>query len=185
MSRPGTTCCSVRPESLKVSPNYHYYRGIAFPHTNAMQVSSAQSAKDIRHTMRTSTEAARKGASPAEILPPRQSSASLLQQLLNWLDEAKAEELVTIDLKGKSSIGDFMVVVSGRSDRHVGAIAEQVHKHLKEAGRNARVEGMPTCDWVLIDAGDIIVHVFRPEVREFYNLEKMWLGERLGENTSH
>lgn len=135
--------------------------------------------------MRTSTEAARKGPSPADLQPARQSSASLLDQILHWLDEAKAEELVTIDLKGKSSIGDYMVVASGRSDRHVAAIAEQVHKHLKEAGHAARIEGQQTCDWVLIDAGDIIVHVFRPEVREFYNLEKMWLAERPAEGTSH
>jgi ribosome-associated protein len=135
--------------------------------------------------MRTSTEAVRKDAPPAELLPDRQGSAALLQKILYWLDEAKAEKLVTIDLKGKSSIGDFMVVASGRSDRHVGAIAEQLQKKLKEAGRKARVEGLEACDWVLIDAGDIIVHVFRPEVREFYNLEKMWLADRPSESTPH
>ena len=136
--------------------------------------------------MRTSTEAVRKDAPPAELLSNRQGSAALLQQILNWLDEAKAEQLVTIDLKGKSSIGDFMVIASGRSDRHVGAVAEQLQKNLKEAGRSGtRVEGLETCDWVLIDSGDIIVHVFRPEVREFYNLEKMWLADRPAESTSH
>ena len=78
-----------------------------------------------------------------------------------------------------------MVIASGRSDRHVGAIADQLQKKLKERGaRRVRVEGLKTCDWVLIDTGDIIVHVFRPEVREFYNLEKMWQAERPGD-TSH
>src|SRR5262249_30176258 len=84
-----------------------------------------------------------------------------------------------IDIRGKSSIGDYMVIASGRSDRHVGAIAEQVQCKLKEAGHGrVRIEGRPQCDWVLLDAGDIIVHVFRPEVRAFYNLEKMWSAER-------
>ena len=91
---------------------------------------------------------------------------------------------VTIPLEGKSSIGDFMIIASGRSDRHVGAIADQIQTKLKEAGHaRARVEGQDTCDWVLIDTGDIIVHVFRPEVREFYNLEKMWSAERPGDVT--
>ena len=87
----------------------------------------------------------------------------------------KAEDTVTIDLSGKSSIADFMVVTSARSNRQVGAIADRVLEDLHKAGvPRLRVEGMPHCDWVLIDAGDVIVHVFRPEVRAFYNLEKMW-----------
>jgi ribosome-associated protein len=87
----------------------------------------------------------------------------------------KAEDTVTIDLTGKSSIGDCMVVTTGRSQRHVGAVADNVIKSLHAAGvSGVRVEGMRQGDWVLIDAGDVIVHVFRPEVREFYNLEKMW-----------
>lgn len=103
------------------------------------------------------------------------ASASLLADIVRWLDDAKAEEIVEIPLEGKSSIGDYMVIASGRSDRHVGAIADQLAQKLKEAGyTRVRVEGKETCDWVLIDAGEIIVHVFRPEVREFYNLEKMW-----------
>ena len=82
-------------------------------------------------------------------------------------------------MAGKTSLGDFMVVASGRSQRHVSAIAEKLIERLKEEGvRDTRVEGMPLCDWVLIDAGDVIVHVFRPEAREFYNLEKMWGSER-------
>ena len=94
-------------------------------------------------------------------------------------DEMKAEDTVTIDLSGKSTLADFMVVTCGRSNRHVGAVADRVLDDLARAGvRNTRVEGMPHCDWVLIDAGDVIVHVFRPEVRAFYNLEKMWMPAR-------
>ncbi|MEQ1650118.1 MAG: ribosome silencing factor [Hyphomicrobiaceae bacterium] len=108
------------------------------------------------------------------------------RDVLVWLDEAKAEEIVSIDIKEKSSIGDYMVVATGRSDRHVGAIADQVLQKLKEAGMTGvRIEGQQTCDWVVVDAGAIIVHVFRPEVREFYNIEKMWQAERPAEPTSH
>ena len=94
----------------------------------------------------------------------------------------KAEDVVAIDLNGKSSIADHMVVSSGTSNRHVGSVADRVVKNLKEAGVNGiRVEGVPNCDWVLIDAGDVIVHIFRPEVRAFYNLEKMWSSGRPNE----
>jgi len=88
----------------------------------------------------------------------------------------KAEDTVAVDLRGKSSLTDYLIVTSGRSNRHVGAIADRVVEDLDKAGVRSRVEGMPHCDWVLIDAGDVIVHVFRPEVRAFYNLEKMWTG---------
>jgi ribosome-associated protein len=95
------------------------------------------------------------------------------------LDDAKAENITAIDLAGKTSLADHMIVATGRSDRHVGAIASQIISRLKDEGfGNAKVEGMPLCEWVLIDAGDIIVHIFRPEVRNFYNLEKMWSGDR-------
>jgi ribosome-associated protein len=87
----------------------------------------------------------------------------------------KAEDTITIDLRGKSSIADYMIVTTGRANRHVGAIAENVVKALGEVGmKGVHIEGLPNCDWVLIDTGDIIVHVFRPEVRTFYSLEKMW-----------
>ena len=87
----------------------------------------------------------------------------------------KAEDIVTIDLTGKTSIGDYMVVASGRSQRHVASVADRVVKDVQQAGvKRVRVEGQRQADWVLIDTGDVIVHVFRPEVREFYNLEKMW-----------
>lgn len=136
--------------------------------------------------MRTAIEGARKGAPPAELMPNGKSSVSLLDEVKHWLDEAKAEKIVSIDLKGKSSMGDFMVIATGRSDRHVGAIADQLRKKLKEAGiESVRVEGLETCDWVLIDSGDILIHVFRAEVREFYNLEKMWSASWPQDQTSH
>jgi ribosome-associated protein len=141
--------------------------------------------KDIHQKMRTAIEGARKGTPPAEVAQ-RANSETLLKEVVHWLDEAKAEEITTIDLKGKSSLGDFMVIATGRSDRHVGAIAEQLRKHLKDKGiGSVRVEGLETCDWVLIDAVDILVHVFRAEVRDFYNLEKMWSAARPGDQTSH
>ena len=97
--------------------------------------------------------------------------------ILARLDDDKAQDVVFIDLKGKSAVADGLIVASGRSHRHVGAMADHLLRALKDMGYGkARVEGMPHCDWVLIDAGDVIVHVFRPEVRDFYNLEKMWTG---------
>ena len=91
----------------------------------------------------------------------------------------KAEDTVEIDLTGKTSIADAMIITSGRSHRHVGAIAERVLEVIKQNGFGpARVEGLPACDWVLIDAGDVLIHIFRPEVRGFYNLEKMWGASR-------
>ena len=101
-----------------------------------------------------------------------------LQVVLASLDDAKAEDTISIDIAGKSALGDHMVVASGRSHRHVGAIAERLVTDIKQSGHGpVRVEGLPHCDWVLIDAGDIIVHLFRPEVRSFYNIEKMWQAE--------
>ncbi|WP_298422069.1 ribosome silencing factor [Rhodoblastus sp.] len=105
-----------------------------------------------------------------------------MKAVLAALDDLKAEEIVTIDLAGKTSIADWMIVATGRSTTQVGALADKVVKALKEAGApTPSVEGVPACDWVLIDAGDIIVHIFRPEVRQFYNLEKMWGVDRPGE----
>ena len=109
----------------------------------------------------------------------RPNAKETLRIVLARLEDMKAEDSVTIDLTGKSSIGDFMVVTTGRSQRHVGAVAEHVVKDLKKAGvSGVHVEGLRQGDWVLIDAGDVIVHVFRPDVREFYNLEKMWSASR-------
>ena len=101
--------------------------------------------------------------------------ASLEELILARLDEDKAQDIVLIDLKGKSSMADAMVIASGRSQRHVGALADHLTRAIKDAGHGrAPVEGLPQCDWVLIDAGDVIVHIFRPEVRAFYNIEKIW-----------
>lgn len=108
----------------------------------------------------------------------------LLTEILTLLEDAKAEQVVSIELAGKSSVADYIVIASGRSDRHVGAIADQVSKRLKEIKYSTvRVEGQPANDWVLIDVGDIVVHIFRPEVREFYNLEKMWSTDYVNEST--
>ena len=113
-------------------------------------------------------------------VPPSRALATVLASL----DDSKAEDIVSIDIQGKSALGDHMVIASGRSHRHVGAIAEHLLTALKDAGfGSARVEGKDSADWVLIDTGDIIVHVFRPEVRAFYNLEKMWLAPDMGQET--
>jgi ribosome-associated protein len=109
----------------------------------------------------------------------RPSPEEVLQTILSRLDDQKATDTTRIDLKGKTTIADYMVVTCGRSHRHVGAIAENVVEALQKRGvSRVRVEGLPHCDWVLIDANDVIVHVFRPEVREFYSLEKMWARAR-------
>jgi len=115
------------------------------------------------------SSAARMGTEASE------PSAALHQLVLSSLDADQAVETVTIPLAGKSSIADHMVIASGRSTRQVTAMAQKLVERVKaETGRTARTEGLPTADWVLIDAGDVIVHLFRPEVRNFYNLERMW-----------
>jgi ribosome-associated protein len=108
--------------------------------------------------------------------PLEVTSEALLERILSSLTEDKAEDIVTIDLHGKSTMADYMVVCSGRSSRQVAAISDKLTERLKhEFGRVSKVEGKDQGDWVLIDTGDVIVHVFRPEVREFYQLEKMWM----------
>ncbi|AOZ70806.1 ribosome silencing factor [Rhodobacter xanthinilyticus] len=112
----------------------------------------------------------------ADLKDAEVSSDQILARVLTSLDDDKAEEIVTIDLRGRSSIADYMVICSGRSSRQVGAIAEKLTERLKEEfGRICKIEGKDQGDWVLIDTQDVIVHVFRPEVREFYQLEKMWM----------
>mgnify|MGYP000753496336 CR=1 FL=1 len=104
------------------------------------------------------------------------SSEEVLAEVLASLDDDKAEDIVQIDLRGRSDVADYMVICSGRSTRQVAAISEKLADRLKQDFRlSAKMEGKETGDWVLIDTGDVIVHVFRPEVREFYQLEKMWL----------
>ena len=135
--------------------------------------------KDIHHNMRSAREGAERGTPPNGFASICAHPNRLLDVVLDTLDAAKAEGVAVIDLRGKTSIGDQMVIASGRSQRHVGAVADHLIRKLKDEGfGRTRVEGLPQCDWVLIDAGDVIVHVFRPEVREFYNLEKMWSADR-------
>ena len=110
-------------------------------------------------------------ANPSANVP----NMSLLDLVLNTLEDEKAEDITTLDLQGKTAIADHMVVASGRSTRQVVAMAEKLTDRIKQAlGLPTRLEGKDAGDWVLIDAGDVIVHIFRPEVREFYQLEKMW-----------
>lgn len=104
------------------------------------------------------------------------TSDKLLERILSSLEDDKAEDVVSIALTGKSEMADYMVIASGRSSRQVASISEKLTDRLKEDfGLSCKVEGKDTGDWVLIDAGDVIVHVFRPEVRDFYQLEKMWM----------
>lgn len=134
--------------------------------------------------MYTTTEDAVMTNIASPMISSKDKSADQLNMVIESLEDGKAEEIVTIDLEGKSSIGDFMVVASGRSHRHVAAIADKLAKQLREAGfGRPRVEGNDSNDWVLVDAGSIIIHIFRPEVREFYNIEKMWLAARPEEET--
>ena len=119
--------------------------------------------------------AAVNNTSPTKKSKFKESSDTLLNCIINSLSENKAEDITTIDLRGRTSIGDFMVVASGRSTRQVSSISQKLVDILKtDLGRLSKVEGKDAGDWVLIDTGDIIVHVFRPEVREFYQIEKMW-----------
>ncbi|WP_416830490.1 MAG: ribosome silencing factor [Erythrobacter sp.] len=122
-------------------------------------------------------------AHTASAVPPRAVPAmptdtqldSLHDLVMRQLDDDQAQEIVSIPLEGKSSVADYMVIASGRSTRQVASIAQKLAEKVKQAGFGpVRVEGLPAADWVLIDAGDVVVHLFRPEVRSFYNLERMW-----------
>ena len=109
------------------------------------------------------------------ILRDLPSAADLKTVAETSLDDDKAEDVVVLDLAGRAGFTDYMVIATGRSDRHVGAMADHLIRNLKQAGLpSVPVEGMERCDWVLIDGGDVIVHLFKPEVRSFYNLEKLW-----------
>ncbi len=120
-------------------------------------------------------------AVPLMAEPSDVTSDQLLARILASLDDDKAEDVVAIDLRGRSSVADHMVICSGRSSRQVGSIAEKLADRLKEDfGRSVKIEGKDQGDWVLLDAGDVIVHVFRPEVRDFYQLEKMWMPSTAG-----
>jgi len=119
---------------------------------------------------------------PSALAAKSVERSDMLSSILETLEDAKAEQTIVIDLAGKTTLADAMVITTGRVNRHVSAIADQVIEMLKQHGHTGiRVEGQPHCDWVLIDAGDVILHVFRPEVRSFYNLEKMWGSDRPAE----
>ena len=120
--------------------------------------------------------AADRAAPPSGLPDATVTSERTLERIVTALDDSKAEETVQIDLRGRSALADHMVICSGRSARHVGAIAEALSEALKPIlGRAPRAEGLEQGEWVLIDAGDVIVHVFQPEIRSFYQLEKMWM----------
>ena len=109
------------------------------------------------------------------IKTPTLDADALAEIVRTSLEDDKAEDILSFDIRGKSSVADLLIVASGRSQRHVGALADHVTRRLKESGAGeVRVEGLPHCDWVLVDAGDLIVHIFRPEVRSFYAIEKIW-----------
>ena len=125
---------------------------------------------------------------PAPSPAPRDDGAiekveALHELVLRSLDDDQAQDVVTIPLSGKSNIADHMVIASGRSTRQVASMAQKLTERIKkELGRNVRIEGLPVADWVLIDAEDVIIHIFRPEVRSFYNLERMWAFEGASED---
>jgi ribosome-associated protein len=130
--------------------------------------------------MKRTPAASKAGPTPREASerPPRGIDVDAATRVvLTSLEDDKAEDIVAIDIRGKSSFADMLIVASGRSARHVGALADHIMRKLKEAGvSQVHVEGMPHADWVLVDAGDVVVHLFRPEVRSFYNIEKIWTG---------
>ena len=136
------------------------------PAKTAAKKAAPKSAKPAAKAQAASKDSGAEAARPGK---------SLTDIILGRLDEDKAQDVVLIDVQGKSSVADAIVVASGRSARHVGALADHLLRALKTAGYGkARVEGLPQADWVLIDAGDAIVHLFRPEVRAYYNIEKIW-----------
>jgi len=129
--------------------------------------------------MKRAPAAAKAGnATPKAARPARGIDAdAAVKVVLASLEDDKAEDILAIDIRGKSSFADMLVIASGRSSRHVAALADHVMRKLKESGvKDVRVEGLPQADWVLVDAGDVVIHLFRPEVRTFYNIEKIWTG---------
>lgn len=132
-------------------------------------------------TLTTAVEKTDKTVSAA-VKEAQASVSAEFESVVASLEDSRAEDIVSIDIRGKSALGDYMVIASGRSNRHVAAIADHLLNQLREQGKKSvQVEGLAGADWVLVDTGDIIIHLFRPEVREFYNLEKMWLTTNLSE----
>jgi ribosome-associated protein len=171
MQRPYFACAP--PPAVEIGQARCYLWNIAMPgaHTGAL---TKEDYVLSQTTVAVQSQTAAGMAMSAD--PTAVPSAELLEQILASLDDDKAEDVISIPLKGKSEMADYMVVCSGRSSRQVISIAENLAERLKaDSGVIPKLEGKDQGDWVLIDAGDIIVHVFRPEVREFYQLEKMWL----------
>ena len=144
-------------------------KAVAKPKTKASAKVSSSKAAAI---------AARMKADAAKDIADKKRVKAMLKTVLKNLEDNKAEDIVAIDLSNKTPMADYMIVASGRSGRHVGAVSDHLIRALRDEGfGHARVEGMTQGDWVLIDIGDIVIHVFRPEVREFYRLEKMWAAD--------
>ena len=136
-------------------------------------------------TLPSQSDGARRAEADAASAGSALDSEALERLIVRALDDDKAQDITVIGLADKSSVADAMIIASGRSQRHVGAISDHLLRRLKDAGaKGVRVEGLPACDWVLLDAGDVIVHVFRPEVRAFYNLEKIWGAEAPADSAS-
>lgn len=129
----------------------------------------------LPHTQANSASSLRDATKAPPAMPMTDTPHELHELVLSQLDDDQAQEIVSIPLEGKSSVADFMVIASGRSTRQVASMAQKLAEVVKRGGHGpARIEGLPTADWVLVDAGDVVVHLFRPEVRSFYNLERMW-----------
>lgn len=128
--------------------------------------------------MKRAPAAPQAGTVPSKARPARGIDAdAAVKTVLASLEDDKAEDILAIDIRGRSSFADVLVIASGRSGRHVAALADHVMRKLKDAGvKDVQVEGLPQADWVLVDAGDVVIHLFRPEVRAFYNIEKIWAG---------
>jgi len=157
-----------KPITTPVAPDAAH-SVIPSPETASVAKAPKPRARKSPATVATTAEPRPEAAAEPKLHPAE------LQAAITALEDLKAEDISLIDLEGKTSVADWMVIASGRSTTQVGALADRVVRALKDMGaRTPGVEGLPACDWVLIDAGDVIVHLFRPEVRAFYNLEKMW-----------
>jgi ribosome-associated protein len=179
-AKPKATSKSKTPAAAK-KPAAATKSKTAAPKKVTSAVTKAAKAAAKPKTAKKTSDKSTAKAAPKKISVPA-AVLKLHQLILKSLDDDKAENVVSIELAGKSSIADYLVIASGRSSRQVGAIAEHlVEKISKETGRKVRAEGKAVGDWVLIDTGDIVVHIFRPEVRSFYNLEKMWGGAAIPE----
>lgn len=170
---------TVKPKAKAVTPKAAAPKAkTASPKAKAASPKASKSPKAVAAPKSPKVQTAREKASAIREIAERKKAAAMLALVMKSLDDDKAEDIISIDLAGKTPIADYMVVASGRSSRHVAAVADHLLRRLKEEGYGlAQVEGMQQGDWVLIDAGDVVVHVFRPEVREFYRLEKMWAAD--------